>query len=160
MQADIEGAVRAVEVAKTFRWTWKDEDVSRFCDVAGWRIEDQRKRGATLVTDLQIDRPIAFAHFDRSLLQQQGGTKESVLDIDFRFTDGGQLPAGLRRAVLTQLNERLMAVLGTPTWSDVDGRAAWYLRRLVVLVESDDAATSIDLVNPLYQKWHDETEDH
>ncbi|MEU6587444.1 DUF6301 family protein [Nocardia sp. NPDC046763] len=158
MQADIEGAVRAVEVAKDFRWTWKGDDVSRFCDAAGWQIEDQRTYGATLVTDLQIDKPDSFVGLDRSLLHQQGGTKESVTHIDFRFTDS-RLPAGQRRAILGQLNERLTAVLDTPTWSDVEGQAAWYLRRVIVRVVADDAATFIDLVNPLYQRWRDETED-
>ncbi|MFF0637959.1 DUF6301 family protein [Nocardia sp. NPDC004151] len=158
MHADIEGAGRAVKIAKTFRWTWKDEDVSQFCDAAGWQIEHQRKRGATLVTDLQIDKPYSFVGLDRSLLQQQGGTKESVTHIDFRITDS-RIPPGQRRAILDQLNERLTAVLGTPTWWDVDGQAAWYLRCVIVLVAADDDATYIDLVNPLYQKWHDETED-
>ncbi|GAB4582308.1 DUF6301 family protein [Nocardia sp. IFM 10818] len=158
MQADIAGAVRVVEVAKAFNWTWKDEDVARFCSAAGWRMRDPRTRDATLVTDLQLDDPIAFVEKDRSFLQQHGGAKESVLHIQLIFTDIGPLDAGSRRAILGQLNERLTTIVGTPSWSDEDGQAAWYLPRLVILAESRDEWLQIDIVNPRYQKWQEESD--
>ncbi|MCU1646727.1 MAG: hypothetical protein JWN03_7002 [Nocardia sp.] len=108
--------------------------------------------------NLQIDKPVAFVATDRSFPQQHGGTKESVLNLDFRFTDIGPLTVGSGRVILAELNERLTAVIGTPTWSDVSGRAAWCLRRAVMLVEAGDEALYIDLVNPPYQRWHDKSD--
>ncbi|MEV6773914.1 DUF6301 family protein [Nocardia sp. NPDC051030] len=158
MQADIAGAVRAVEVAKAFHWTWKDEDVARFCDAAGWHVREQRTHGATLVTDLRLAEPIAFVEADRSFLQQHGGSKESVLSIQLMFTDVGPFRIGLPRELLGQVNEQLTAAIGAPTWSDEDGRAAWYLRRLVVRTEPGDEWLQIEFINPRYQKWREESD--
>ncbi|MFF0614125.1 DUF6301 family protein [Nocardia tengchongensis] len=64
VRADYDGADRIASAAAEFDWTWTAGDIQRFCDVLGWRIAKADPSAVTLVTNISVEYPEAFAYFD------------------------------------------------------------------------------------------------
>jgi hypothetical protein len=149
LQADLDGAVRVAQLAAEFDWSWKPDDVQRFCQAAGWTVTDIFEGGATLTTDLDLARPAAYPRF-RDDLKSILVFVAAVPDGEY---DGTTRPAS---ELDTDLVKRLTGLFGKPTRRRRTKRGVesdWELPTLAITITPGDTSIGLHLNSPAYQRW-------
>ncbi|WP_372440664.1 DUF6301 family protein [Nocardia acididurans] len=65
MRPDTDHVVAIARAIAGFGWTWTPDDLQPLCATLNWQVIEQDCYGATLATDLEVDRPEACVYFDR-----------------------------------------------------------------------------------------------
>ncbi|MCM6774658.1 DUF6301 family protein [Nocardia sp. CDC159] len=155
MQADLEGAAQIARTAAGFDWTWTRDDVERFASELGWHVAEVRELGATLTTNLSVDRPVVNVHFGGNYFS---AADEAVEDFSIYVSDvaptGDAAPIEVL-AVLSDLATRVEVELGESELdgADLDSMFRWDFDRVVVTLSATRYAVRLKLINPEYQNW-------
>ncbi|MFJ9370836.1 DUF6301 family protein [Nocardia sp. NPDC101769] len=166
MQADIEGAVRAVKIARTFTWTWAKADIERFVLHAGWTLLDRGDYGsATLSTDLRVNLNRGSSYSDRRYIRGREGRDESLQRLTAYVTDvvrqaDEALTVALSEA-FDQLTEGLIQELGSPSHlvSKPEAEVGWVESHVVINVVTHKTFLLLEIVNPRYWIERQQLED-
>ncbi|MEV6101510.1 DUF6301 family protein [Nocardia sp. NPDC051981] len=169
MQADLDGAVRIVNAAGAFNWTWADGDLKRFCDQVGWAVIHSGPDGASIETDLEVSVPKAHAFFSHNVIRVLADAGETIEWIVAWVTDIAddedsdeqdarliEPDAYLIRA-FEQLRDLIGSELGVPLGEEVDEdlrhEITWETGTVVIKLALSTQVVSVSLVNPRYHEW-------
>ncbi|MFD6398441.1 DUF6301 family protein [Nocardia sp. NPDC060249] len=160
MQSDIEGAARVVQLATSFNWTWKKDDIKHFCRLAGWEVQSRDKYGAIMRTGIDIGQPIAHSTYNPDFLRQEGKSSQQMIQLQFfvAMADPGTTDVyALVADKFAEFAARLMTDLSEPDRRRPGNGSeiAWHLPNLAIVLAGEDTFVQIDLVNPVYQKYLD-----
>ncbi|NKX86102.1 DUF6301 family protein [Nocardia coubleae] len=157
MQVDIERATRAIREAAMFDWTWGVDDLDSFCTRAGWELAELRKKGATLTTNLEVNRTDAIAYISSGAYPF--GTVTQLQLISFYPADIGDLDASeigsQEMGIFLDLRERISSLMGQPIFALTGPHpvARWNGGRVVILLRAYVGQVHIDIVNPENAVW-------
>ncbi|WP_067835969.1 DUF6301 family protein [Nocardia lijiangensis] len=155
MRIEINKIADKVGVAARFDWAWTDADLEPFCAAAGWQITERGRRGAVLVTDLELARPEAHWVGKDGL----GNYMIVFLSDDLDANDTESV-----RTMYDQFADTsaaIEAVLGPPTQRKAgsDGEVRWDLSKVVIRLRLMDNGIYLRLANPEHQAWLDAPDD-
>ncbi|MFD6398440.1 DUF6301 family protein [Nocardia sp. NPDC060249] len=161
MQADIDGAVRSARLAANFSWSWNPDDVSRFCDVAEWRVAEPSIR-PRLLTNLEIAEPIGHVSIGRNIWSDEAPS-QVLRQISFRLSSSGSgsVSASERIDAFFLAGSRLTSEFGNPTQA-IPGREptlAWELPELSIELRLRASYLMLGIINPNYQDWKNSSRD-
>jgi len=155
MHADVDGAARTARAAAEFDWTWAVEDLTRFCLITGWEITELRKRGASVTTNLAVNRPDANVSFGDGEMKYL-----SIYITDSVDSNAGEM-AARQVDLFADLSTRLTTELGSPTWRKPGSNAkvGWNKAKARITLTAIPGLIHLRIVNPAYQEWIDSAPD-
>ncbi|MFD4439621.1 DUF6301 family protein [Nocardia sp. NPDC058519] len=156
MHVDIEGATRMARLATEFDWSWAVDDLEPFCAAAGWEIVELGKNGASLRTNLRVDRPEARMSGRLRTMDYISAFATDLADDSTPMTQVRPLLDG----GFADLIAALSPLLGTPSRFEPGPQATvrWDLPKVVVELSMTPSAIHQSLKSRAYQAWMDEPE--
>ncbi|MGY4103612.1 DUF6301 family protein [Nocardia sp. R16R-3T] len=154
MNVDIEGAIRIARLAAEFDWTWRIDDIPRFCESVGWQIVESWDNGAELRTDLQLQRPVAYVHPQKRIIDDISCLVTDIADDELPWVE-------IRRLVVNafaDLAEGITENLGIPTYGLPGSHAtmAWNRENVILKLSASPQVVNLNFVGPEHQKFLDE----
>lgn len=155
MHVDIDGATRIARAAAEFDWTWYIEDIERFCVILGWELTRRGENGASILTNLPINRPKSRVYSQKRKIDYI-----SVWVSDVAGEDGHQGRVLIDGFV--EIHAALIEVLGPPTGmlSDDEPEIRWDFPKVVLFISLGDRSINLEIVNPEHQAWKEELKEY
>jgi len=159
MQIDVDRAVRAVQAAVEFDWTWTVDDLARFGRQVGWDLAWKSDGSPLLTTDFHINRPDVLVYTEDA---EGAEEPDRLKEMEFRATDVTlDDPSVLHELdqVFDNLTQRIAEVAEQEPdwrWSHPTRGVRWDLLDVVVSVTVSERAVYVRLVGPDYQLWCDD----
>lgn len=151
MHVETERAVKIVETAARFDWTWTVADLERICQTFGWQVAARRRLGATLTTGLNINYARVSVALNADTLRQLTVWISDVAET-FDVSVGTALADGF-----LEIEARLAEILGEPSRITVGEMpsSGWDTAAAVIFLTASRKALRLEIVSPDTQRQLD-----
>lgn len=159
--ADIDGAVTTARIAAQFNWTWKSEDVARFCAAAGWQIEERSRFDIVLRTNLAVSRNQSTVYLaDRRRHHALAAAGHEISAVYAYVADLGASDRPFTEADVADqyllLRSRFEAEFGIPARATKHDTVMWEHTDVFIGLTQFSNGVDVLFVNPVYQRTVDE----
>ncbi|MGW0251988.1 DUF6301 family protein [Nocardia goodfellowii] len=156
MHVDIEGTKRIARLAAGYDWSWTIDNLELFCAEAGWQVTERYPNGASIQTNISVERPQARMYMRSRSVDYITAFVADMAD--------DNVPMSEVRPLLDEgfasLREALTPILGIPARFEpgAEANVRWDLPEITISVGQSFSSLHLHLKSPKYQARMDEPE--